>query len=336
MSLKYRLELSTPHRFAGGTSRPVTVENLPELRGISLFSLHIDPGALRELHWHTNANELNYCLRGQGIIGIATPDGTSTSFPISSGNVTFIPRGATHYILNTGCEDLHLLVAFSNEQPERIDLSETLGFVPHNLLAQTFSIPPSGFPHLPQQGDQFLVRADGFDEGSIIDFHGSGGPYTVNIESIPPGVSAGGIVRQLTAEFIPSLKGITMFYLQGLPRALREPHWHPDAAELHYCVYGHAQIQIIGDSGQRENFTLEPGDVGHAPINYLHYVDSISDEPLVFLGFYSHEVPGSIDISQTFSYFPHGLLAASFSTNLHLFDEVPDRGDVIWAPYEEF
>src|SRR5581483_7324443 len=61
-SFKFRLEASKPQVFAGGTNRSVVAGDIEELSGLSMFSQRINPGAMRELHWHPNANELSHCL----------------------------------------------------------------------------------------------------------------------------------------------------------------------------------------------------------------------------------------------------------------------------------
>lgn len=327
MSFKYRLELSTPQRFAGGTNRVVNAENITLLKGLTLFSERVDPGGLREMHWHVNAHELNYCLRGQGEIGILTPDGTGVSVPIEPGSITFIPGGSAHYILNTGPETLHTLVGLSNEKELTIDFSDTYGFVPRKLLAQTFSIPTESFPQLPRQGDQFIVRFD--DSEEEVDLSG---PFSVNIADLPLNIFPGGSERVLTSEFIPSLEDLSLLLLEILPRALREPHWHPLAGELHYFVRGEAEMQMIGPNGRIEQFKVGPGDVAFAPENYLHYVANIADEPITIVSFFTNKEIAQIDTSQIFSFFPHDIIAASFSRDVHIFDDIPDRGDVRIAP----
>jgi hypothetical protein len=91
MSFKYQLEASTPQRFGGGTLRTVTRKNIPSLRDMALYSESIDPGSLREVHWHPNAGELAYCLEGQGAFGILSPIGDNDTFHIDAGSVS-VPR----------------------------------------------------------------------------------------------------------------------------------------------------------------------------------------------------------------------------------------------------
>src|SRR5262249_25320014 len=130
-------------------------------------------------------------------------------FTIEPGSASFMPVGAPHYIRNTGPDVLHLIVGFSNEQADLIALSNTLGFVPRNLMAQTFGLPTQSFPPLSQQKLQLLVKA-----GQVAPTGASpSSPFTVNIKDIPPVNFPGGTLTVVSPQSIPTLDGITMVYL---------------------------------------------------------------------------------------------------------------------------
>ena len=110
----FPLEASAPLAYAMGEVRWATATELPTLQGVSMASVRLTAGGMRELHWHLNANELNVCLAGTGQIGIFAPDGTSETIDIVPGSITFIPDVYTHYIANTGEDELHLVIAVKN------------------------------------------------------------------------------------------------------------------------------------------------------------------------------------------------------------------------------
>ena len=330
-SFKYNLEGAPSQTFPGGTVRTATAANIQELSGMSISSESIAPGAMHELHWHINANELNYCLSGQGEIGILLSGTENAIFAIQPGSVSFVPLGAMHYIRNTGTDTLRIITAFTNENPERIDFSNSLGFIPRNLLAQTYSLPTQAFPSLPEQADQFLVNVGPVPTPSPVS---ASGPFTANFNNIAPKVSPGGTLGVLTNQNIPPLDGITLFLLTVQPGGLREPHWHPNVSELNYCVQGGAQFEIITPDNTRETFSVQPGDTAFVPQNYFHYIASTTNDPLVFLIFFSGTTVGHVDLSQITTFFPRDLIAASFGSNLHIFDNIPNLGDVSIAPKE--
>ena len=51
----------------GGSRLSVDASTFPILRGLSLYRAVLKPLGLREPHWHPNANELTYCLRGEAL-----------------------------------------------------------------------------------------------------------------------------------------------------------------------------------------------------------------------------------------------------------------------------
>jgi oxalate decarboxylase len=345
-SLAFDLEASPPKRYAGGEIRELTRADLPALDGMALFSERIDPGGLREVHWHPNAGELNYVLSGQAAIGVFDPEGTGESFEIAPGSVTFIPLGYAHYIRNTGVDPVHLVLAFTHEAPETLDLSEALPPIPTQFLAETMGVSPATFPFLPLRGDQRLVRqitpaaamaATPTAATTVTPAAPTQplGRFSVAIDRVKPTTFAGGSVRAVGVQDITTLDGITVFPLRFDPHALREPHWHTNANELNYCVSGTAQLGIVAPDGSSQTFVVQPGAAAYIPANWFHYIANIEDQPLEFLVFFGNVKPNHIDLSQAFGFFPPEILAASFGLDPHSFASLPKRGDVFVAAATE-
>ena len=332
----FPLEASTPRDYASGTLRWATSEQLPTLQGVAMASLRLAAGGLRELHWHLNAHELNVCLAGAGRIGVFAPDGTSETIAIVPGTITFIPDGYTHYIENTGEDELHLVIAFTDERPETTDFSEALPVLPTPLLAQVFGVPANAFPFLTTSGDRVLVSLPGNEEvvadGTPVADASSA--YSFQVSDLPVTTYAGGTVQPLTDQQIPRLEGITMFPLTAVPHGLREPHWHPNAAELNYCVSGEAQIGLVAPDGNVQTFAVNAGDIAYIPRNWFHYIVNTGDEPLEFLIFFI--TPDAriqtINLSLTVDHVPASVLAASFGSDPTAFAALPKRGNVGIAP----
>jgi hypothetical protein len=80
-SFRYRLGQQPPHTGCGGLVRGASVRQFPASQGIAGASLCLQPGSLRELHWHTNAAELGYVVSGSCR--------TTVLSPIRSGLATF-------------------------------------------------------------------------------------------------------------------------------------------------------------------------------------------------------------------------------------------------------
>jgi oxalate decarboxylase len=122
-------EVSVP---GGGTVRTATKGTFPVLHGMSLFLLTLDPGASLVPHWHPDAAELDYVLSGEVFVGLMTTArgtraGEDVSFRLKKGMVDFLPRGWFHYIQNTGSTPAQVLVLFSSDMPDEVDISTAFG-----------------------------------------------------------------------------------------------------------------------------------------------------------------------------------------------------------------
>jgi oxalate decarboxylase len=323
----YRLEASEPTVYAGGTLRTATRANIPALSGLAVYSEVIEPGALRELHWHANAHELNVCLSGEGVVGILTGTGEKVTFPIRAGSVTSVPLGYAHYLRNTGSDPLRLVLAFSHEEPDRLDMSAVLPWFPGEIINQAVAGSSAGLPFLPLRGDLAIVPVAP-PSGDPPD---AGPPFSVNVDQLAVSTYAGGTARPVRAANLPALQDLTVFFLTIDAYGLREPHWHTNASELNYCVAGTAQIGLVAPNGGAQTFVVGPGDVAYLPANWFHYIASIGDEPLDLLIFFGNAAPDHIDLSQMTDYFPPEVLAASFGLDPALFAALPKQGDVFVA-----
>lgn len=332
----FPLEASAPVEYASGAVRWATGEQLPTLQGVSMASLRLAPGGMRELHWHLNAHELNVCLAGAGQIGIFAPDGTSETIDIGPGSITFIPDGYTHYIANTGADELHLVIAFTHERLETTDFSQALPAMPTPLLAQVFGVTANEFPFLATRGDRVLVPLDAPEAGAVAGTPVAAAPsaYSVTIDQLAVTSLTGGTVQPLTDQQIPKLEGVTVFPLSAVPYGLREPHWHPNAAELNYCVSGEAQIGIVAPDGNVQTFAVNAGDIAYIPRNWFHYIANTGDEPLQFLIFFLTPDPHiqTVNLSLTVDHVPASVLAASFGSDPAAFAALPKRGNVGIVP----
>lgn len=128
---------------SGGTVKECTGKNFPVLvdNAAASFLLVLEPGAVREPHWHPNAWELDVPLSGRGRLGVANPDDSFSVQEILPGQIGFIPQGYAHYIENVGTEEMRWVVVFNNTQPDDIGLSTTFAGMPTHTFTDTFGLP---------------------------------------------------------------------------------------------------------------------------------------------------------------------------------------------------
>ena len=137
--------------FSGGTFYRATQKRFQALRGLAVQKLKLKPGGIREPHSHPNAEQLDYCISGHAQVGIVGPEGHRQLLDLKEGDISFVPRGYVHWIRNVGSNELNFLVVLSHEQPETIELSETLIGVPKETLSTTLSVPEDLLARLPKE-----------------------------------------------------------------------------------------------------------------------------------------------------------------------------------------
>ncbi|ORJ26270.1 cupin domain-containing protein [Rouxiella badensis] len=96
------------------------------------------PGAVREMHWHPNANEWQYYISGKGRMTVFSSLGHAETQEYDATDVGYVPQGFGHYIENIGDEDLKVLVVLDNGIYQDISLSDWLAKTPSNVLADNF------------------------------------------------------------------------------------------------------------------------------------------------------------------------------------------------------
>jgi mannose-6-phosphate isomerase-like protein (cupin superfamily) len=64
--------------------------------------LDLDPGGLRELHWHPSADEWQYVIEGQINVTMFGSHGRFRAEDLEKGDVAYVPQGYGYSIENTG------------------------------------------------------------------------------------------------------------------------------------------------------------------------------------------------------------------------------------------
>ncbi|MEW1859083.1 oxalate decarboxylase family bicupin [Streptomyces sp. NBC_00669] len=133
-SFKHNLDAQTPTRTSGGTVRVVDSTNFAASTTTAAALVEIDPGAIRELHWHPNNDEWQYYISGQGRMGVFANSGHNRTYDFQSGDVGYVPFAMGHYIENTGDTPLKMLEMFRAPRFEDISLVQWMALTPRELV----------------------------------------------------------------------------------------------------------------------------------------------------------------------------------------------------------
>jgi len=125
--------------FEGGTFRVASVDEFPASKTMSGGLMIVNKGKQRNLHWHTEANEWHYYLRGKGQVALFGSGGRSKIADVAAGDALYIPAGFGHAIKNTGDDDLEIVQTWDKGKFEEIDLDRWVRSSPNYLLANNFS-----------------------------------------------------------------------------------------------------------------------------------------------------------------------------------------------------
>jgi oxalate decarboxylase len=107
--------------------------------------------------------------------------------------------------------------------------------------------------------------------------------------------------------------------------ALRELHWHPNAAEWQYILSGEFNVTLFGSQGRWREETLRQGDVGYIPQGFGHSIENLSSEKARILIVFNSGHYQTINLSQWLAGNPPDVLATNFAQDAALFDKFPHR-----------
>lgn len=151
--LKQKPNFSSPH----GEARIVNSKNFPVSSTIAAAHVIVRPGAMREMHWHPNADEWQYYIGGTGRMGVFASGDNIRTKDFHAGDVGYVPRSMGHYIENTGDNDLVFLEIFRSSHYASISFSQWLGHLPPELVKAHFRFSDEMLKALPKNGDTTVV-----------------------------------------------------------------------------------------------------------------------------------------------------------------------------------
>jgi oxalate decarboxylase len=134
--VKYSYQLSTqkPLKVAGGQVRIVDSSIFPAASTIAAALVEIDPGGMRELHWHPNTDEWQYYISGQARMTVFASGGKARTFNFQAGDVGYAPFAMGHYVENTGDETLRFLEMFRSPYFADLSLNQWMALTTPELV----------------------------------------------------------------------------------------------------------------------------------------------------------------------------------------------------------
>jgi oxalate decarboxylase len=325
-SLFFQLGHAPPVDFPSGASvRFARATEFPALSGLSLAVFEVGPDATREMHWHNNAGEIGWCLGGTGHMVLLDDVGASINFALDPGSVFFAPKGLPHAFWATGDEPLRFLLGFDHQQPATIDFSQMMPPLPAAVIAKASGVTLGDVPTFPTVAKPFLAPVPGGTAALPSDTDDpAAARYTVRMNDLAGASTSPRAGSGATTADIPALFGISTTLMTLGSDVISEPHWHPDADEVCFILSGQVEVGIVGPNGAPQSNMLTSGDLAFMPVNWLHYLDNVGEEPAQIILFHNATTSIAIGLSHVLSGFPPAILAASYGMDPSALAELAD------------
>jgi oxalate decarboxylase len=132
--MKFKLMAQPPLVVPGGRVRIGDTHNFPIATQVAVALVEVDPGHMRELHWHPNADEWQFYVAGRARMTVFGAQANAHTFDFSAGDVGYVPQSMIHYVENTGAETLRFLELFRAPRFMDVSLAQWMALTPHELV----------------------------------------------------------------------------------------------------------------------------------------------------------------------------------------------------------
>jgi oxalate decarboxylase len=332
-TFKFELETSEGRVIDGSFGKEATVRQLPISKGLAGVLMLMQPGVMRELHWHATAAEWAFVIEGQVRTSVIDPNGCAETNDFGPGDIWYFPRGHGHMIQTLGDKPCQFILVFDNgyfSEFGTFSITDWIGHTPKELLAKNFGLPAATFDSFPRTEVYF---AKGKRPPAIAPQPLQGWkppPLTHKhrlLSQRPFEAFNGGLEWRADGSQFPISTTMTGVVLEMDAGALRELHWHPNASEWQYVLAGQFRVTMFGSNGRWRQETLAKGDVGYIPQGFGHSIENIGSEKARILIVFNSGHYQTIDLSQWIAGNSIDVLATNFSQAPAVFEKFP-REDV--------
>ena len=316
-NLKFSFSDARNRLLTGGWSREVTQRELAISTTLAGVDMRLKPGAIRELHWHKEA-EWAYMLAGHArITGIDT-EGRNFIDDLGPGDLWNFRAGWPHSIqgLADGCE---FLLVFDNgmfSENETFLLTDWFNHTPMEVLAKNLGVSESALRGIPKDPEHERYMFSGEVPPPLAKdiVRGPAGKteisVTYRLHEQKPIEVPGGRVRIVDSSNFPASSTIAAALVELDQGAMRELHWHPTDDEWQYYISGQAKMTVFASSGKARTFDYRAGDVGYVPFAMGHYILNTGEEPLRFLEMFRSPTYADVSLNQWLALTPPELVQA--------------------------
>ncbi|KAF2626997.1 Bicupin, oxalate decarboxylase/oxidase [Macroventuria anomochaeta] len=164
LQFTHKMLAQEPLNTTGGQVRITDSTNFPLSKTVAAAHLTIQPGALREMHWHPNADEWSFFIKGRARVTIFAAEGTARTFDYQAGDVGIVPRNMGHFIENlSDDEEIEVLEIFRADKFQDFSLFQWMGETPQRLVKEHL------FATDKKSGEKFVKAIENAEKDPIKD-----------------------------------------------------------------------------------------------------------------------------------------------------------------------
>jgi oxalate decarboxylase len=334
---RYNIESKPGWQGEGGSAKEATVAEFPISQSIAGVSMRLQPGAIRELHWHALAAEWAYVLEGRCRVTVVMPNGQSEISDFGPGDTWYFPRGHGHALQGMGPGECHFILGFDNghfSEYGTFSITDWIATAPKNVVARTLGIPESAVAQFPKKelyigpGKVPATAIEPLRDASLQPPQFS---HKYRLDMQTPRIFPGGREFVVSAKEFPIQTTLTAVRLDLQPGSLRELHWHPHADEWQFYVRGKARVGVFGSHGRTRIEECGPNDVAFIQQGFGHYVEQVGDDPTEIIVLFNSPEYQEISLATWLGGNPVSLLETNFGIPKSLIDQLPKREGGILA-----
>ncbi|GHO76416.1 oxalate decarboxylase OxdD [Ktedonobacter sp. SOSP1-85] len=327
-NLKWPFSLSHNRLAPAGWARETTIQELPVSTEMAGVDMRLNPGAIRELHWHP-VSEWGIVTVGSVQITCLDADGRMFVDNLDQGDLWFFPEAFPHSLQAFGGVGSEFILIFTKGNYSENDtflLSDAFAHIPKDVLAKNFRVPVSEVSNLASPSQRYIYPGEiPPTDVTVPEPYGKPprafGYHMSNNEPVLQ--NEAGTVRIVDSSSFP-VTGVSVGLVTINPGHMRELHWHPNA-EWAYFLQGQGRLTAFASSGTAATFDYQAGDVGYVPSNYLHYVENTGDTPLQYMEVFRSPKFESISLAQWMGVTPPWLVQGNLNVSQAFMSQLPTK-----------
>ncbi|PSR78597.1 hypothetical protein PHLCEN_2v7344 [Hermanssonia centrifuga] len=135
-------------QLSGGSVKVVDSRTFPISTTTAAAEVTVQPGAMRELHWHPTQDEWSFFLEGNARVTLFAAQGAARTYNFQAGDVGYVPGTYGHYVENIGNTTLRFLEIFKTDTFQDVSLSQWLALTPPAMVQATLNLNDEAMSHL--------------------------------------------------------------------------------------------------------------------------------------------------------------------------------------------